>query len=103
MLVLHEISWCCFLLQDGPDYYLDVLCNHGAAYYSFLLHLNAVEVESYRTQGPTFLQKLADAVQYSAPGVVGSRSTYLERRASDEVQVRVNAAILAFRNRPPPL
>ena len=102
MLVLHEISWCCFLLQDGPDYYLDVLCNHSAAYYSFLIHLEAVEVASYRAQGPAFLQQLADAVQYSAPGVIGSRSAYLERRASDEVQARVNAAILAYRKHTPP-
>lgn len=102
MLVLHEIAWCCFLLQDGPDFYLDVLCNHSAANYGFLLHMDDAEVAAYREQGIPYLQRLADAIQYSAPGVMGSRSAFLQRRASADVQGRVHAAIQAFRDRSHP-
>ncbi len=102
MLVLHEISWCCFLLQGGPEYYLDVLCNHSAAYYEFVLQLDAAEITAYHDQGTPFLQRLADAIQYSAPGVVGSRSAFLGRRASADAHRRVDAAIQAYRNKTPP-
>ena len=84
----HEPSaW--FLVRDGERLLLDVNCSHSAASYPFLMALNETEREAYATRGHTYISELADKIQYSGPGVIGSVSPYRDRdlRGSDRVTV----------------
>ncbi|UGS89775.1 hypothetical protein KOL96_17610 [Ralstonia wenshanensis] len=82
-----------YLLRDGQQLYLDVDCNHSFVGYSFTMQLNSVEAAKYWRQGRGYLNELAQAVQYSAPGVSGSGSIYKGRLVAAEVSTRANDAI----------
>lgn len=73
--------------------YLDVNCNHSFAGYSFTIQLNSDEAAKYRRKGRAYLDELAQAIQYSAPGVLGSRSIYKDRLAPSDVTAQINDAI----------
>ena len=91
----HEpYSW--FLVQDGARLLLDVHCSHSAVDYSFLVELNDAEVNEYRAQGREFLSRFAHQVHYSAPGVRGSASPYLDRKVEGEDRARFDAAAIAW-------
>ena len=85
-----------FLVLDGARFLLDVHCSHSAVDYSFLVQLNDAELNEYRAQGRDFLSRLAHQIHYSAPGVRGSVSPYLDRRVMGEDRVRVDDAALAW-------
>lgn len=82
-----------YLLRDGQELYLDVNCNHSFAYYSFTMQLNSDEAAKYRRRGRAYLGELAQAIQYSAPGVVGSASRYKDRLVAAETSIHVSDAI----------
>ena len=93
MEVLEYGPHAWYLLRDGQQLYLDVNCNHSFAYYSFTMQLNNDEAAKYRRRGGPYLDELAHAIQYSAPGVSGSRSIYTDRLAAPEITAEVNNAI----------
>lgn len=93
MEVLEYGPHAWYLLRDGQQLYLDVNCNHSFAGYSFTMQLNSDEAAMYRRRGGPYLDELADAIQYSAPGVSGSGSIYTARLAPPEITTEVNSAI----------
>ncbi|EJE53905.1 hypothetical protein PMI14_01206 [Acidovorax sp. CF316] len=92
----HEpASW--FLVQHGDQLLLDVNCHHSFVSYSVLVALSEEETSLYRQRGHAYLNELAHAIHYSAPGVAGSRSPYKERNVDREFGAQVMAAIQAHR------
>jgi len=96
MTVVDHEPYGWFLVRDGARLLLDVHCSHSAVDYSFLVELNDVEVHEYRTQGREFLSRLAHQIHYSAPGVRGSVSPYLDRRVVGEDRKRVDEAAISW-------
>lgn len=88
-------SW--FLVQHGNTLLLDVNCHHSFVSYSVLIALNEEETALYAQQGHAYLNELAHAVHYSAPGVAGSKSPYKDRNVDREFGAQVMAAIQAHR------
>lgn len=82
-----------YLLGEGQQLYLDVNCNHSFVQYSFTMQLNSNEAAKYRRRGRAYLDELAHAIQYSAPGVSGNRSIYENRGVPPETISRLNEAI----------
>lgn len=94
----HEpASW--FLVQHSDQLLLDVHCSHSFVSYTVLIALNAQETALYAQKGHAYLNELAHAVHYSAPGVVGSQSPYRDRNVDREFGAQVTAAIQAHRAR----
>lgn len=92
----HEpASW--FLVQHGDALLLDVNCSHSFVSYSVLIALNGEEMALYRQKGHAYLDELAYAIHYSAPGVAGSQSPYKDRNVDREFGAEVAAAIQAHR------
>jgi hypothetical protein len=96
MTVVDHEPYAWFLVRDGARLLLDVHCSHSAADYSFLVELNDAEENEYRAQGREFLSGLAHQIHYSAPGVRGSVSPYLDRRVVGEDRARVDEAAIAW-------
>jgi hypothetical protein len=94
-VVDHEPSqW--FLVKDGERLLFDVNCSHGALSYEFLMELNASEREGYTVRGHQFLSDLAEKIQDSAPGALGSVSPYRERALLESDRGQVNEATVAW-------
>lgn len=92
----HEpASW--FLVQHRDLLLLDVHCSHSFVSYSVLIELDAEETDLYRQKGHAYLDELAYAIHYSAPGVTGSQSPYRDRNVDREFGAQVSQAIAAFR------
>ncbi len=68
MQVIDHGPHAWFLFKEGNAFLLDVNCNHGAVGYNVTIPLNAVEEAEYSQKGHSYLNELAQAVQYSGPG-----------------------------------
>lgn len=68
------------LYERGEQLFLDALCSHSAAYYSWMIELNHEENRKFREQGREYLNELSYEIHCSAPGVNGNRSPFSERR-----------------------
>lgn len=88
-------SW--ILFQDDGRLLLDVHCSHSAFGFSFLMALNPVENEAFQKRGREYISELADAIQYSAPGVRGSRSVYTTRDLTSELGEATSKAFLEWK------
>jgi hypothetical protein len=86
-----------FLLTDDERWLFDVNCEHGAVGYSVLIELNEEERAQYATRGRSYLSALAEAINYSAPGVRDSDSIYKERDISMKYATKVTKAIELWR------
>jgi hypothetical protein len=82
MKVLDHAPQFWFLFEDDGALYLDANCNHGAVGYGFMIRLSLFEVAEYEAKGTTFLDLLAQQIQDSAPGAIGSKSVYKDRKVS---------------------
>ena len=87
-------SW--FLVQDGESLLLDVNCSHSAVDYDFQIELNDSEKIEYLHGGRNYLSRLAYAIHYSAPGVIGSASPYKSRKLDVTRAARMQEAILMW-------
>ena len=98
MIVLdHDPLWW-FLLQDGDTLLFDVHCSHSAVDYSWTMALNAEEAAQLAAAGRTFLNRLAEQVQWSAPGVRGSASPFHGRNLDPTHGKAVTEAIRLWRS-----
>ncbi|MEJ7848610.1 MAG: hypothetical protein WKF92_11035, partial [Pyrinomonadaceae bacterium] len=68
MQVVDHKPHAWFLFQEGNALLLDVNCSHGPAGYGIIIPLNAEEESEYSKKGHAYLDRLAQAVQYSGPG-----------------------------------
>ncbi|WP_369942344.1 hypothetical protein [Xanthomonas medicagonis] len=50
----------------------------------------------FHALGRDFIAQLAEQVQWTAPGLLGSRSPYLGRKADVDIREQVNVAIKAW-------
>lgn len=91
-VIEHEPQWW-FLLEHEGSLFLDVNCSHSAISYNFLLQLNAEESAAYQLQGKPLLERIAQAIQDSAPILIISTSIYKQRNASQHYGQQVTAAI----------
>lgn len=80
MQVIAEGNYGWYLLMENTEFYMEVLCSHGAVDYIVAINLNPEEVRGYLASGKDFLDKLAYEIHYSAPGVIGSSSKFRERK-----------------------
>ncbi|WP_295969227.1 hypothetical protein [uncultured Xanthomonas sp.] len=96
MQVVDHAPHAWFLLRDGDTLLLDVNCSHGPVGYEWTMALNEEEAARFLALGHDFIAQLAEQVQWTAPGVSGSRSPYLGRKADAETRRRVTLAIKAW-------
>ena len=96
MQVVDHEPYAWFLLHDGNTLLLDVNCSHGAVGYEWTMVLNAEEVAHFHALGRDFIAQLAERVQWTAPGVLGSTSPYLGRKVDVDIREQVNLAVKAW-------
>lgn len=80
MQVIDHQPHAWFLLEHGSGLLLDVECHHGAVSCSVLIRLNEEELAEYRRDGHAYLDRLAQAIHYSAPILAISTSPYKARK-----------------------
>jgi hypothetical protein len=97
LIVLDHEPQFWFLLRTTSGLLLDVACSHSAFGYSFLMQLNEDEVRGYEAGGHRYLNDLARAVNFSAPGVKGSSSSYKDRNIHRLHADAVTEAVLTWR------
>lgn len=96
MQVVDHAPHAWFLLRDDDTLLLDVNCSHGPVGYEWTMVLNEEEAAQFRALGHDFIAQLAEQVQWTAPGVLNSRSPYLGRKVDRETRQRVTLAIKAW-------
>ncbi|WP_017911433.1 hypothetical protein [Xanthomonas sp. SHU 166] len=96
MQVVDHAPHAWFLLRDDDTLLLDVNCSHGSVGYAWTMALNEEEAAQYHALGRDVIVQLAEQVQWTAPGVLGSRSPYLGRKVDAETRQRVTLAIKAW-------
>jgi hypothetical protein len=77
-------SW--HLLRDGDAYFLYVNCEQSAAGFTIMVQLTPDEYAEYHALGWTFLQYLAEKINYWSP-------RYWQRRVSAKLQAEAEDAI----------
>lgn len=101
-IVDHEPQlW--FLAEDDGLLYLDANCNHSFFSYSFMIELSPQEIAEYRNKGRSYLSRLAQDIQNSAPILAASNSIYKGRDISPLHGERLNAAIQNWRKNNAPI
>jgi hypothetical protein len=86
------------LFADEGRLLLDVNCSHSFFSYEFLMVLNETECARYKDEGRDYLDRLADDIQYSAPGLLVSKSEYKTRSIHAEMRDATTEAFTRFRN-----
>lgn len=103
MIVLDEEPYRWLLLDEDGRLYLDVSCSHSAVDYLFLMALTGEEAALFRERGRGYLDDLSAGIQWSAPGVRGSRSPYKARSlVMTPERERANDAIREWSAAQPP-
>jgi len=92
MKLIDEEPWRWMLFEDGSKLYLDVYCSHSAVDYRFPILLDEKELLEFREKGRDYLDRLAQAIHYSAPGVIGNNSRYQGRKVSEAIDERIREA-----------
>lgn len=85
-----------FLVKDNDALLLDARCGHGPAEYSVVIELDEAERQAHAAGSKACLDRLAQAIHESAPGVVGSTSPYRRRVVAPHRADQVQQAILAW-------
>ena len=80
MKVIDHQPHAWLLLEDDSGLLIDVECHHGAVSCSVLIRLNDQELAEYRRDGHAYLDRLAQAIHYSAPILEISNSPYKPRK-----------------------
>ncbi|OLU32998.1 hypothetical protein [Pseudomonas sp. PA27(2017)] len=80
MKVIDHQPHAWLLLEDESGLLIDVDCHHGAVSCSVLIRLNDQELAEYRRDGHAYLDRLAQAIHYSAPILAISDSPYKPRK-----------------------
>jgi hypothetical protein len=91
MKVLAASAHYWFLLEHEGRLYLDANCNHSAFGYTYMIELDEAETAGYQKRGVSYLDKLPNEIQNSAPVVRGSRSRDVTAEYADLVTQAVNA------------
>jgi acetyl esterase len=95
--VLDHERWSWFLLASGADLLLDVHVSHGPVSWSLTIALDDAERDALRREGRTYLSRLAEEIQESAPISAGSSSPYRARDLSRTQGDAVTQAVVAWR------
>ncbi len=80
MKVIDHQPHAWLLLEDDSGLLIDVDCHHGAVSCSVLIRLNDQELAEYRRDDHAYLNRLAEAIHYSAPILETSNSPYKPRK-----------------------
>lgn len=80
MKVIDHQPHAWLLLEDDSGLLIDVDCHHGAVSCNVLIRLNDEELGEYRNGGHAYLNRLAEAIHYSAPILEISNSPYKPRK-----------------------
>jgi len=95
--VLDHEPWFWFLLEDEGRLFVDANCNHSAFGYIFMIELSAQEVATYQAEGRSFIRRLAQDIQNTAPILQVSTSPYKGRDVSNLYSDQVTLAVQAWR------
>ena len=98
MKVIDHADQHWILFEHEDRLLLDVNCSHSFFSYCFLMELNENETNLWRNEGRAYLDRLADDIQYSAPGLLVSKSEYKTRSIHSEMGDAATEAFTRFRN-----
>jgi hypothetical protein len=88
-------SW--FLFQEGENLFLDANCSHSFFGYGWMIQLNEEEQQCFKAEGRTYLNKLAQSIQDSAPILTVSTSKYKDRDVSRDYREQTSSAVKLWR------
>lgn len=85
-----ENSW--YFFEEGKRFILHVECSHSFVGYDFLMFLNDEEISNYQKIGRSFLEQLANEIDFSCPIAKESTSKYKGRNLDESyIQKAVDA------------
>jgi hypothetical protein len=94
MKVIDRAPHAWYLVENEGRLFLDVACSQSAVDYSVLIELDRSERSEFEKRGHDYLNELAAAIAYSAPGAQGSQSPYAARNVDDQWGRQVSVAIM---------
>lgn len=97
MKVIDHEPYLWFFFERNDSFFLDVNCNHSFAGYFFMIELLPEELTNYKSEGHNYLNKLANDIQFTAPIVKDSKSTYKDRDVSSQYIEESLSAIKLWR------
>ncbi|WP_141248864.1 hypothetical protein [Pseudomonas sp. HAR-UPW-AIA-41] len=83
--------WC--LLTENEQLILNVSCEHSFVGYDFTLLLSEEETRRFKESGRSYLNELAEAINYSAPIARASTSEYKSRNSQSKYEEAILDAI----------
>jgi len=95
VLDLEPRSW--ILLASDGRLLLDVDVHHGPVAATLLLVLDDAECAAYAREGRTYLSRLTQEVQDSAPIAAGTTSPYRARDVTAALGAQVTRAVVTWR------
>ncbi len=93
----HEPRFWYLFEDENERLILDVNCEYSFVSYDFMMFLSAEEMSDYKKVGRSFLGKLANVINSSAPIAKISQSKYKERKISNESSEEILEAIHRWR------
>lgn len=93
MKVIENVPQFWYLLKAGEELLFTVSCEHSFVGYDFTMKLNAQEITTYQSQGPSYLSSLAEAINYSAPIARRSASPYKDRNVDSQYSGAIADAV----------
>lgn len=97
MKVIDTAPQFWYLLEDEAGLLLTVSCEHSFVGYDFTMRLDAEEVVSYRSEGNAYLNRLAEAINFSCPIARGSASPYKDRNVDAQYSEPIADAVENWR------
>ncbi|AOT08723.1 hypothetical protein [Pseudoalteromonas luteoviolacea] len=97
MKVIDSKNWAWYLFEHEGSLYLDANCNMSAFGYTYMIKLNEVEQQQYKSGGRDYLNKLAHDIHYSVPIAKGTTSIYKDRGVSKDLSALATEAVKTWR------
>lgn len=79
-----------FFLQHENQYYLDIYCSYSIMSFGRLIQLTEAETKEYLAKGNTYINALAEGIQYEP------KSTYADRHITGEIGDIVHKTIMEY-------
>lgn len=93
MLVIDHEPQFWFLFELDERLLFDINCESSFVGYEFMMFLNDEETKQYKLAGHSYLNELAEKINYSAPIMRESRSPYKSRYVANQYSEKAVEAI----------
>ena len=99
MHVIDYSDYAWFLLESNGKYFLSGNYTNSAFGYGFPIQLNEIESEKYLEFGRSYIDKLHMEIQNSCPVHKLSKSSFIGREVSKEIDNKMHTAIMSWKQK----